>query len=382
METKAKNLVLWKNDPVLYFFREKLGFSDLGITLFLTGVAATAVFGLGWIADRSYTGGGSRFIQPQFYSWASVMVFLAGPLWISFYVWQPGAIANVLQSFEQTDVIQEVSEKGSKNANSYSDFLIQFQMAIGSKRWAITAVILAVCFGVLEYLVVFPSFLGTVGRSAFWYDVKWFLIVILLILVGGVYVSCMIVLKQVRTILYFNRLFQRFNVRIHPMHPDEAGGLGALGNFTLKTSLITVGIGVGAAAFSAIGWATGASPFTRPDLLIFWALYILITPTNLMVSMLSAHRAMQEARNERLNEISQEFERTLSDASVTKIKDAEAIKKANEKLKELQTRYNLVAESFPTWPVPARLFRSFSITASLPMVSGLISMAIDFATQK
>jgi hypothetical protein len=123
------------------------------------------------------------------------------------------------------------------------------------------------------------------------------------------------------------------------------------------------------------------NPFARPDVVGFWVVYVLMVPASLILPMLSAHNAMREARNERLNEIAQEFEQTLSEASVTKATNVADIKEANEKLKELQTRYNLVAESFPTWPMPARLFRNFSITASLPLVSGLFTMAIDFATK-
>ncbi len=102
---------------------------------------------------------------------------------------------------------------------------------------------------------------------------------------------------------------------------------------------------------------------------------------SLILPMISAHNAMQEARDKKLHEISKEFEKSLSEAIVSETNEAETIKETNEKLKELQTRYNIVAESFPTWPVPARLFRNFSITASLPLVSGLISMGINYSTQ-
>jgi hypothetical protein len=192
----------------------------------------------------------------------------------------------------------------------------------------------------------------------------------------------MVGVKQLVTVLYLNRLFQWFDVHIRPLHSDEAGGLGALGDFTLKTSLLVVMIGVVAAIFTAIDWLTGANPLARSDILIFWASYILSIPISLIAPMLAAHGAMQKTRNEKLDEIAREFENTLSDAGVTKTGDAEAIKKANEKLEELRIRYRIVAESFPTWPVPERLFRNFSITASLPLLTGLASTVINFVTKK
>lgn len=381
METSAEKLILWKNDPLLCFFKQKLGFSSLRIVLYLTGISAIILFGLGWIADWLYAGNGIRFADPQFHYFGLIAVLLAGPLMFGFYVWQSGAFIQVLESFEQTDVIQGVSEKGSKHIKSYSDFLDKFQMAVDSKRWTIIVMVLVVGYWVLEFLVVIPSQFSATGRSAFFLDVKWFLVVLLLTASVWQYALFLMSLKVVQVILYCKRLFQWFDIRIHPMHPDEAGGLGALGNYTLKSTSIFVGFGVGLVGVSIVVWLTENTPFARLDILMYWILYILAIPVSLVLPMLSAHRAMQETKNEKLNEIAQEFEKTLSEASVTKTNDVESIKEANEKLKELQTRYNIVAASFPTWPVSTRLFRNFTITASLPLVSGLVSMAIEFTTQ-
>lgn len=381
METKAKDLSLWKNDPLLYFPKEKLGFSGLLIALLLTLTAAIVLFGLGWIASSTYTGGGVRFTDPEYYYFALAAVFLFAPISFGVYVWQPEAFARVLESFEQTDVIEEVSREGKGHVKSYPDFLARFRVAVGRKAWATLAVILAIGFLANQLLIVGPSEFGTTGRSVFWYDVKWFTAILSLLFLVWAYAFWMILLKQAGAILYFNRLFQWFDIRIRPMHADEAGGLGALGNFTLRLSAALVAAGAGIALYSIIVWMRGLNPFARPDILLFWVLYVLTVPASLLLPMLSAHNAMQEARNEKLNEIAREFEQTLAEASVTKADSAQAIKEANERLKELQTRYKIVADSLPTWPLPVRLVRNFSITASLPLVTGLASFAIDFATK-
>ncbi|MEJ2560842.1 MAG: hypothetical protein P8186_32400 [Anaerolineae bacterium] len=177
METETEGLELWKNDPLIYLLKERLHVSDTKITLGLTGIAAIVFFGLGWIANRSYTGTGIRFEDTQYLYFELVRVFVLIPLSIGFYVWQPGAFMNLFENLER-------------------------------------------------------------------------------------------------------------------------------------------------------------------------------------------------------------FENTLLASSLTKVKDTDAIKEANEKLQELRTRYSIVAGSFPTWPIPARLFRNFSITATLPMVSGLVSMIIGFTRQQ
>jgi hypothetical protein len=178
MEIKAEDLILWKNDPFLYLLREKLGLSDLQITLYLTVIAAIAILGLGWIADSFYTGTGIRFTEPQFLYFTLITTFFLAPVVIGAYVWQCSGFINVLQNFEQTNVIEKESAKESGYVESYSDFLIKFQKAIDRKIWPIIAVISTIVLLILEFLVILPLQFNFAGRSAFWYDVKWFLMAI------------------------------------------------------------------------------------------------------------------------------------------------------------------------------------------------------------
>jgi hypothetical protein len=381
METETEGLELWKNDPLIYRLKERLHVSDTKITLGLTGIAAIVFFGLGWIANRSYTGTGIRFEDTQYLYFELVRVFVLIPLSIGFYVWQPGAFMNLFENLERMGVIQRISEKGRKYAKSYPDFLRKFRAAVDNRIWTLVAVVCVLGAWVLTYRFVIPPPFSSID-FAFWHNVKWFLAVWSLVVSLWLYVLFMVLLKGWQGIWYLNCLFKWFNIRVFPMHPDEAGGLRILGNFALRTSSFAVGIGVAAAALSIIEWMGGGNPLARMDTVVFWIIYVLCAPASLILPMLSAHRAMQEARYDKLNEISREFENTLSATSLTKVKDTEAIKEANEKLQELRTRYSIVAESFPTWPVPARLFRNFSITATLPMVSGLVSMIIGFTRQQ
>lgn len=378
MEATAKNLILWKNDPLLYFFKEKLGLSNLRIVLYMTAIAAVILFGLGWIANSAYTTDSDvSFTDPKYYYLALMEVFILTPFLFGLYVSHLEYFTQVLQSFEQTDVIQAVSEKESIYIKSYPDFLNKIQMSVDNKRWTIIALILSAVF-LGNWFLEF----NTVGRSVFWYDVKWLRVVVLLYLFVYTYAASLIIFKGVQSVLYTNRLFQWFDVRVRPMYPDEAGGLGALGNSTLRASALIVGFGMFLAGVTILILFTEGDLFTSRTVVMSWVVYILLTPIVLILPMLSAHRAMKDARNEKLSEIAQEFEKTLSEANVTKVNDTETIKDANEKLQELQTRYSIVANSYPTWPLPARLFRNFSITASLPLMSGLISMVINYSTKQ
>jgi hypothetical protein len=377
---KVKDLNLWTKDPLLRFFKDKLGFSDLRIVLFFVGFSAFVEFGLGWIADLSYTGSGVRFADQRYYFFALAYTFAFTPLFIGSYVWQPRGLVGVFDSFERADILRTISNRGIGKVKSYKDFLAEFQVVIDKRRWVVVSITMIILFWIVEFVVTWPMEFATTGGIPFWYEAKWLLFARLLNLSFGLYALSMIILRQIQAIIYFNKLFRWFDIRIHPMHPDNAGGLGALGDFTVKASLIVVGIGFAASAFSILTGMLSVSPFIRPDILVFWALYIVLTPLSLLLPMLSAHDAMREFKNERLVEISEEFEYTLSNSNVVEYSDGEDIKKENEKLAELETRYSIVARSFPTWPISTQLFRNFSITASLPLLSGAVSLVIDFVT--
>jgi hypothetical protein len=252
---------------------------------------------------------------------------------------------------------------------------------VDRKGWLIIVAIGIIIFYLAEFYITWPAEFLNTGRTAFWYDTKWFLIIRLSNWALFLHALYMLIIKEILAIVYFNRFFRWCDVKIRPMHPDEAGGLGALGDFTLKTSLIAVGFGVIALVFSIFTIYVGSDLLSRPDVIILWVLYILVTPTSLILPMVSAHGAMKNARNDKLSEISKEFENTLISSDVAAADDIEGIRKGNERLTELQNRYGIIAASFPTWPVPARLFRNFSISASLPLMSGVMSMVINFATK-
>jgi len=375
----ANDINLLSGDPLLHLMREKLGLSKSQITLFFVAVSAMAELGFGWLADMLSTSPGVRFADPQFYYFSLVYTFVMTPLLVGSYVWQPEALAKVLQSFDELDVIQTISEKGKQRVKSYQEFLERFQEAMNRRLWVVIALVSTLTFWGIEFLVAWPAEFRVSGGIPFWYDAKWYLVIRLLNLSVALYVLWMIILRQLQAIRHFNRLFQWFGIRVRPLHPDEAGGLGALGGYTVRVSLILVGLGGIAAMFTILIMIIGVNPWIRPDVLGFWAMYIVMTPLSLLLPMLSAHDAMQEAKDARLMGISEEFERTLADLNLARRNNTEALKQINEKLSELRAGYDLIASNSATWPISTRVFRNFSVTASLPLLSGLVSVVVDFA---
>lgn len=242
---------------------------------------------------------------------------------------------------------------------------------LDSSRLSIAAALAVLFFILVQTLVVFPTESRQLGKPYFWfYDKRYYFLVFVPVLSLSYYAVAMAAIKGILALVWFNLLFRRFQARVHPLHPDEGGGFGALGSLAVKYSLIAVGLGAMAATLTVVRILIG-SGWAHMDLLALYALYIVLTPISLVSPLWSAHQAMVRARNEFLHDISNEFEKILVEG---KPQDWES-------LGELKARYTFIRETYPTWPISFAIFRRFSITASLPLITGVASILIDVITR-
>jgi hypothetical protein len=135
----------------------------------------------------------------------------------------------------------------------------------------------------------------------------------------------MVAIKGVLTLGWFYNLFRKLSVRVHPLHADEAGGLGAIGNLAAKYGAIGIAIGIMAASYAVARVHAGAG-WQYPDIIALYVLYLILTPVSLLLPMWSAHEGMLRARSQTLSQISGEFSTMLC-----KVLEAEAGKSKQRK---------------------------------------------------
>jgi hypothetical protein len=117
------------------------------------------------------------------------------------------------------------------------------------------------------------------------------------------------------------------------------------------------------------------------DLLIGYALYMVLTPTALLSPLWSAHRAMSHFRDDVLRGISDEFERIMMENEPRAL-ESRALDDSTRKLDALRTRYTLVRDTYPTLPISVTALRRFSIPAFLPLLTGLASTVLKTVIER
>ena len=122
----------------------------------------------------------------------------------------------------------------------------------------------------------------------------------------------------------------------------------------------------------------------RIDSLFFSVLlfgYLILFPAILMVWLALPHRIMLQARDEHLQMMVNEYNKTLQEREDALREPTSAIAEGTERLVTLQKRYNQVKESFPTWPVEISLTSKLGVTLFLPLLTSFIPAIINLITK-
>jgi hypothetical protein len=85
-------------------------------------------------------------------------------------------------------------------------------------------------------------------------------------------------------------------------------------------------------------------------------------------------------RDEVLRDISDQLERILTEEGPRDL-GTDALNDSNLRLNALKARHAFVRDAYPTWPIPTAAFRKFSVTASVPLLTGAASIVLDMAAK-
>jgi hypothetical protein len=394
-ERMEKSWVQCRGDPLLWALTRSGKLANWQITLAMVLLTAAVTFGIGAIlsyvvyADVALI----RVFDPEhlFFALATHLVFLP-IVWI-IYLWQPRGIVDTLDSLRSQSVIPDAET---------AQFEELCQTCRARMNWwglPILAIAVVVVLVALQTILVFPAQMDSLGRPYFWfYNKACYYLLFTLAWMFTYYATAMVVLKGVLSLATCNYVFRTLRIDVHPLHPDGAGGLGAIGRLAARYGLIGIAIGIMAAAITAdrvllgLGWA-------YPDAFALYALYVIITPTALILPMWSAHERMVEARDHLLEQVSAQFETLLRDPRPpatlpvaaglsVELPGYEVVlrRKAGPdnttmdvegNLEKLEARHRLIKDTYPTWPIPSHLFRNLSITALLPLVTSLMGILAD-----
>ena len=371
-EDSATSNDIIQRDPILRFFMLKLKWSTGHIIVFMALLAGVLFFGVGAVASYMYTGPGNRLGSSGDLGFQLYWVFVLSPILWGAYIWQARNTPNLVENLLQNGVL------GDSTSGQFKKAINQSKAIFDRMLWRpsyIVAALLIVLFWLNSWLYGWPQQFA-INRE-YWFDIKWYLPIHLLTYTIGLFVLLIFIFRQVVFVVGLYRLFKRIDIKVKPLDPDESGGLGVIGDFAKSSLLFAIGLGLIAVSYGTLISVGGADLSRRLDVLAFYGIYIILAPVCLLAPIFSVRSAMLRARSEVLRPIAQEFQETLARATLNLSTANPDLKDLDDKLIQLQRHRELILETYPTLPIAIRSLRRFSLTALLPLASGILSLALQ-----
>ncbi len=243
------------------------------------------------------------------------------PLGLVVYLWIADLIPSLFESLK-TLAVEEQSR--------YDDFVQRFNRCLDTPLWTVIAIILVTWYWFNRPLSEVPGDIqGHVPED----QKLWLRMVLFPVYSVPLYASFWSVVRLLVVLVFTARFFGIFRLRLNPLHPDRAGGLGIVGGM-LVASVLT--------ATFVVAW--------------LW----------------QPHVAMRAARNKALLPWADAFQRALHQEELSEQADVATVKAGTEKLAELTRRYDLLLNVYPTWPLHAPALRGLLVTSALPLLTGIV----------
>jgi hypothetical protein len=362
-------------DPVIGWLCHKRKWNDWQVIGLLMMICAIIMLGLGSLASQQFTGIGRRISSVDNIAFILAWILIFIPLIWEIYLWQGRVVTQLFDHLNKERVFGKPENEQYREVNAAASKIITRL----THSWVYFLVIVLLSgFWIYEIGFGWPQQIMVNGPQ-YWMEVGWYFPLHMFSWTIGLYAVFTLAIRQIIIVFGISSVLGNFDVMVKAFDPDEAGGLGSLGNYIKTSILFVIGIGALATLFAIEVAIAGSSILERFDVLGLFLIYITLASLSLIVPTAQARKAMLRARQKALDPIAAQIQETLEKARSTissKI-ETEDIKNLNLRLTELQTHYVLVLQSFPVTPMTIRSLRNFSISALLPLMSGIISIALQ-----
>lgn len=152
--------------------------------------------------------------------------------------------------------------------------------------------------------------------------------------------------------------WKHFEVVVNPFHPDEAGGLSAIGHTTWLSGLLVGACGLFIGSTIVVNVEAHLGVVQLVVLVMLLVLTLLIAPLAFFLPIWSTHKAMQAARGQRLEHL-----REQSSLLWGRLYDAQGNVDGEQagELAGLMRLSDSIAKNMPVWPFGGDDFRRFSL---------------------
>src|SRR5215469_2979546 len=361
---------LYQHDPLLVLLKDRLHLNEVWSILGIAFFTGIVLIGLPILTTPHFDPLGDSLLVTLRVVVQTLILF---PLLYGIYLLLPGYTANMFNTLQENGIGGEY-RKDRTGAEAYEAFLQKLVSWADNFWWTVGALVFVAACWFYEFVIAEPIL------PAATLPPLWLRILTLLVYTPIMYAVFLNVARLLVILIFTNWLFHLYTIQLNPLDPDGSAGLGKLGTMLSISMLLMATMGVTVLVVIHPEFLSGALPASyglqlRVQAVLFGILYFMLT-AGLVIGWLSLpHFVMQEARDETLKPLADEFQYAITDTMSSSKQDANAIKAGTDRLAELKRRYELLQETYPTWPLAIEQVRRLVATVSLP---ALIPLALPF----
>jgi hypothetical protein len=188
------------------------------------------------------------------------------------------------------------------------------------------------------------------------------------------YALVMSVLDLIILISVVNRVFRRSRIQIQPLHPDRAGGLAAVGQFSanLGYGMGLIGLTISVGIVNAI-----VTSYVDYAWLLGLTIYLLVAPIIFFLPLWSAHVKMADHQKYLVKEVSRAFDEVFAQLRASRSQDPEESEPLLKRMRQLDEMRARIMQ-FPLWPFNVGSVRKFFGLVLSPALPAVISGILEW----
>jgi hypothetical protein len=349
-----------RNDLLSFFLKEKLRMNNLLVFILLTLITLGCFYVL-----YSLPGVSAKLVNQGLFA---LLETFTACLFFTAYIWLPDAVCFLFNSLKENEVLDTSNPK--KYLVSYESFYKLFLFWMNRKIWPIGTLIFILLYLLNRYLASGPPFINQVPA---------WLQIVTAILDGLIaYCAFMSVIRFIISMIFVNYLFHSFPIHVNPLHPDGCGGLGVMHRVLWITVTIILGTTLTFYETVMISVANNI-PSSGLDAAVLIIAYLILAPSLLMGWLAFPHHLMLKDRQATLLPLVNEFQQIATKSVLVTEEETPKILADTDRLSAIKRRYELLDETFPTWPVEIRQMRNIiaalgisALLQFLPYISTVI----------
>jgi hypothetical protein len=300
-------------------------------------------------------------------SFQALVIF---PLAILLYFAIPHFVATPFAVIDSGKGIENIDP----SADSYMDFRQRLIATVDSPLWNYLALFMIVFYWVYRLFMNVPSDPSKDLPD----EIRvWYRIALLIIYSPLLYMGVLTLCRLFVGLVFIGQFFKSYNFEVNPMHPDGVGGFRFVGQMLTTSALIATAFGAASVGLIYINLNAGNAPLERVEIILLGLIYLTLTPLLFYSLLWNPHQALFRAREKSLKPLAEEYKRISDQQTPPDQKNAEVLKAKTDHLVEIKRQYELIRDTFPSWPLDTRSLRNLMVTAVLPAISALFSGLIS-----